>query len=197
MKKIIITIAAVIIVSICFGFGFYLSDKHRNQYMDKINQLQGSSATFAYGAKTLEELVNHADLIVEGKVIEYQPMKEENLIITLENVEIHKVLKGDVSKGDQITVAITGGELDGMTTAPIENCPVMDRRAPYMLYLVKNDAGSYAVIGGNQGFGKIKDNKIEYTAKDKLTEDLRKYDEKALTSKIENIVGGKAESIVY
>lgn len=182
MKKILIVIPTILIL--CFVILSILPNK--NAYMDKLNKTQTGSATWAYGAHSIDELMNYSDLIVKGKVIDYEPIQDGDLIFTFESVEVLEVIKGNVSKGDKITVVITGGELNGKVTNPIEDCPIMDMRTPYMLFLQKTDSGHYAIVAGNQGFGRIKNNTIEYTAHDNLTSLLKEYNEKTLTQKLQN-----------
>lgn len=184
MKKILIVIPSIIIL--CFIIISTLPNK--NAYMDKLNKTQTGSATWAYGAKTIDELIDYSELIVKGKVIDYKPIQEDNVIGTFETVEVLEVIKGNVSVGDQVTVVITGGEIDGKVTNPIEDCPIMDMRTPYMLFLKKTDSGNYAIVAGNQGFGRIKNNTIEYTAHDNITKLLEEYNEETLTQKLQKDV---------
>ncbi len=178
-------ISLVIIVAITYAF---LNSPEKNSYMDKLNNMNNfSSASWMVYANSVDELIDLSDLIVEGKVVDYKPRINGKLVFTDEIVEVKKVLKGNVNEGDQITVVVTGGELKGMTTAPIEDCPIMDFRGNYMLFLKTNDGVKYAIIGGNQGFGLIKNNKIEVTQKgglgvtfsdykiDEMEKDIKSY----------------------
>lgn len=174
--KIIITtgIFAVILVAAFITVRLHLHDK--NSYMDKVNNLNNfTSASFASHADSIDELISISKYIVEGKVVDYKPENIDGIILTNETVEIKKVIKGDISEGDKINVVVTGGELNGAITPPIEDCPIMDMRGNYMLFVNTHDGENYYIIGGNQGFGLIKDNKIQSAEKDVLGDKIRSY----------------------
>ncbi len=162
----------------------------KNNYIDKINNLEGTTlASFRTHAKSVDELISISELIIEGKVVDYEPVIIDNIVYTKETVEVKKAMKGDIAEGDKIIVAFTGGELNSMTTPPIKDCPLMDMRGNYMLFLKTNDGVNYFVIGGNQGFGLIKDNKIQATEQGELGDTFRRYKADELEKTITNEIG--------
>lgn len=166
---------------------FHLPDK--NSYMDRVNKSNDTSLASMYiAAGTFDELIDLSDLIIEGRVIDYEPHIHDGLVYTKESVKVKKVIKGNVSQGDKITVVFTGGEWHGMTTAPIQDCPVMDMRGNYMLFLNTNDGSNYMVVGGNNGFGLIKDNRIEATQRGELGDYFRSCKVDEMEKNIKDII---------
>lgn len=146
--------------------------------MDKLNKNQIGDAMYLRSADTLSELVDYSNLIIQGKVISFEAIEEDHLIFTYETIEVKKVIKGNVSKGDKIIVSVTGGELDGKITPPIQNFPIMDMRDNYMLFLEELTIPNYyAIVAGNQGFGKIKNGKIDVTADNDLAKEIKELED--------------------
>lgn len=168
---------------------------NKNSYMDKLNSMENtSSASMEFYAETLDELNNLSDLIIEGKVVDYKPkLREGGYVVTNETVEVKKVIKGNVFEGDKINVVFFGGELNEMTTPPFKDCPIMDMRGNYMLYLKTNDGVNYFIVGGNQGFGLIKNNKIEATDQGVLGDVVRGYKVNELEESIKNSISKDAK----
>lgn len=181
----------VVIVSLSLLTIIFLNELNNNSYMDKLNSMENSTtATWMIYANSVEELIDLSDIIIEGKVVNYKPRIHDGIVFTDETVEVRKVIKGDVTKGDNITVVFTGGEIEGIITPPIKDCPIMDIRGNYMLFLKTNNGKDYFIIGGNQGFGLIKDNRIETTEKGGLEYFFSKYKlgdiEKSVMSQLTN-----------
>ncbi|MBC7961238.1 MAG: hypothetical protein H7X94_15375 [Vallitaleaceae bacterium] len=198
-KKTRFLVGAIVFVIVMglMGVGFlvrYL--EHRNDYMDQLNAIQEGDALWAHGANTLEELVGRSDLIVQGRVIDYWAEDEGGLVFTAETVKVQKVMKGDVAVGDHITVYFTGGNLDGWVNRPLEDCPIMDMRGPYMLFLVALEGlpeGNYAIFSGNLGYGKIKDDRVDYLRTDELTDRLKELTLEELSQEIRKFLNEKSD----
>lgn len=168
--------AGILAISIATFIFVFSNLPNKNNYMDKINNLKGSSlASMEVYADSVDELNDLSDLIIEGKVVDYEPKISYGMVFTNETIEVKKVIKGNVKEGDKINVVFTGGELNGMATPPIKDCPIMDMRGNYMLFLKTNNGVSYFIIGGNQGYGLIKNNKIEVTDKGEMGDIFRSY----------------------
>lgn len=182
--------SSILCISITAFAIVFLDLPNKNSYMDKLNNMgNASSASMEFYAESLDELNDLSDLIIEGKVVAYEPERRNGgYIVTNETVEVKKVIKGNVSEGDKINVVFMGGELSGMTTPPIKDCPIMDMRGNYMLYLKTNDGINYFIVGGNQGFGLIKENKIEVTDKGELGDVIKGYKVNELEEYIKNYI---------
>jgi hypothetical protein len=186
----------VILIMISFGIIasaaviFCVNMPDRNSYMDKLNSMEASmSALWVHSAGTVDELIDLSELVIEGRVVNYEPRFHDGLVFTDETVEVQKVLKGNVSMDDKIIVAVTGGEYNENITYPIKDCPIIDMRGNYMLFLDTNDGEKYFIIAGNQGFGLIKDNRIEATDKSKLGDIISNYE----VDKLEEYITGKVK----
>lgn len=173
MKKayILIIIIIIFVVSGCF------SNSELDKYVNKINDLSSNQTTDASWDKSyedLESLITSSDLIVTGKVINLIPEKRIDLVFTKEVVEIRKVLKGDVKKGDTVEVLFTGGEIDNTVTASIEDAPLMDLKNQYVLFLELTPEGHYLVSGGFQGYSKIVNDEFSLTKVNQNDQKLKK-----------------------
>lgn len=173
LSKILIG-AGVLCISIAVLVAVLLNTPNKNSYFDKINSMEASgSASFMHSAESVDELIDISDLIIEGKVVDYEARFQDGMVFTDETVEVKKVIKGNVTEGEKIIVVFTGGDFKGNITHPINDCPIMDMRGNYMLFLKTNDGKDYFIIGGNQGFGLIKNNKIEATQIGSLGDEIR------------------------
>jgi hypothetical protein len=182
--KCLIVIGLLSVATLAIVF-FRLPDK--NSYVDRVNSMEGSTlASFRSHADSIDELIDLSELIIEGKAVDYKPIIIDNIVYTKETVEVKKALKGNVAEGDKVIVVFTGGELNGVTTHPIKDCPLMDMRGNYMLFLKTNDNENYFIVGGNQGFGLIKDNKIQATEQGSLGDTFRRYHADELERIIKN-----------
>ena len=174
LRILIVTSISCILIATLVAVSLNLHNK--NSYMDKLNNMKNSTlASIMISASTFDELVDLSDIIIEGKAVDYEPEIQDGIVYTIETVEVKKVLKGNVSEGNKVKITFTGGELNGMTTPPMKDCPIMDMRGNYMLFLKTNDGVRYFVVGGNQGFGLIKDNKIEATQEGELGDVIKNY----------------------
>ena len=170
-----------------------MSDK--NQYMDTVNASQLAEASWEYGATTLEELTDYSDIIIKGKLSDYYTEETSGLIFTYETIEAKKVLKGEINEGDMVLVAFTGGELDGKVTSAIKECPIMDFRGDYMLFLKELDfnPGMYVIVAGNQGYGMIHGDTIDLTGSDQLALSMKELKLSDIENEVEKRNGKNKE----
>lgn len=138
----------------------YTKDKLEKSNNDNtIKNSASASWHECYG--TLNEMVDAADIIIQGKSIDsYAEQLTTDLIATNEIVEVTKVYQGDVKKGDKVEILQTGGELNNIRTATIENAPLLTKGGNYLLLLRKSTDGleNYLILGGYQGILKIQKN---------------------------------------
>jgi hypothetical protein len=102
-------------------------------------------------AMTDAELVNGADAVVRGRVVDLQTRFDDTgrLVITEATVRVREVLVGEAP--EYVTVRTVGGEIGGFRVdAP--GFPQLERRQHVVLMIEQNDrADGYRVRGYQQG----------------------------------------------
>ncbi|WAA09810.1 hypothetical protein [Fervidibacillus albus] len=139
---------------------------------------------------SIEDLTEDASLIIEGKVLETESFNwqvgEDRTVYTKVNVEVEKVLKGDVQVGQVLTVMEPGGittkeeagigkkfkdypkeQLKEKVKVVFNGVPNMEMNDKVLLFADKTDffASSlneehYVVLGAHQGKFNIKNGKV-------------------------------------
>lgn len=168
---------------IVIAFMFALTGCEKNKVSD-VQSTGYASASWADHYTNAEEMINDSVLIIRGKKINESTILQNDLVFTEETIEVNKVYKGNLEKKTTITVLQTGGELDGETTAPIEDTKFMDNGGEYILFLEISPSGKYYLIkGGFQGIGKINKESLVFN---KIDDEIAKEYEKKVINEIEN-----------
>lgn len=110
---------------------------------------------------SLEDMIEHSDLIIKGKMIKNNPKEVSGMIFSMEEMKISKVYKDNNKVGDSIIVQQTGGVLNGTSTQAFPEAPLMDKKREYILFLKNTKEGYFVVMGGYQGLGKIINGKLD------------------------------------
>jgi hypothetical protein len=130
-------------------------------------------------------LKENSDLIIKGKKVDSYTEQRVDLVFTKEIIEVNKVYSGEIKEGSKIEILQTGGTLNDIVTEPIEEAPILDKGGNYLLFLKSTPEGHYLILGGYQGVGLIKDNKIKFNKhNEKISNELK---DKSLKD-IENIL---------
>lgn len=111
--------------------------------------------------QNVEEMYLESDLVIQGQVTGSSTEERFDVIFTNQEVKIKKVYRGDLAKGDIITVQQTGGRMNGITTNAFREAPLMKRNGNYLLFLQLAPEGFYLVAGGYQGSGRIVNDILE------------------------------------
>lgn len=152
--KIIIMIFSLVLVS---GI-IYFSLPNKTNSTNKITNTAHADWTEHF--LDLKSLAKSSDLIITGKKIDSYAEQRVDLIFTKEVIEVNKVYSGIIAKGDKIEILQTGGTLNGIETKPFEEAPLLDKNGDYLLFLRLTSEGHYLILGGYQGVGLIKNDKI-------------------------------------
>ncbi|MED4749980.1 hypothetical protein [Brevibacillus choshinensis] len=156
MKKILYTVSAIALIlgsSLYFSTSTSIKAATETDALEKEVYIRDASyATFP----DIEALENAADVIAEVKFSGKRETKvwefEEGDTYTnsITNVEVKKVHKGEVSKGDEIEV-YEPAYINENGFYSIEGYNLMDKKGKYLLYLRTKKDGNYSVLGLYQG----------------------------------------------
>lgn len=153
MKKVFII--ALVILLLFFAAG--------NRVMQTEEKQAGPAAdwTDAYGAGQEAELVQDADLICVGKVVDAYTELRYDMVFTHQVIEIQRIDKG--SAPERIEVLQTGGNYGTTETLPFREAPLLEKEEVYYLLLQTTNSGYYLPMGGFQGVGQVqKDKTVEF-----------------------------------
>ena len=95
------------------------------------------------------DMVNHADLIVVGKVVDSYTEQRSDMIFTKQVIQATEVYQGEIQTGDRFELLQTGGEMNGIHTPEIAEIPLMKQGQKYLLMLQKTEDGYYLILGGS------------------------------------------------
>jgi hypothetical protein len=110
---------------------------------------QGVSASWAKAYPTLQELTQDADAILVGRVEKSTPASAvDGIPFTDATVAVKTWLKGKEA-ASTITVKQTGGAVPGASVSVVD--PLMQPGESSMLFLHKNDDGTYTALSGPTG----------------------------------------------
>lgn len=150
----------VLIIIICIICSLSLSacQSKNDSYRQEVDALGKMDASWIESYDNLEAIAEGSDIIVIGRLIEHTPEKIVDMVFTYEQVEVKKVIKGDLSKKDIISIKITGGILNDLSTPTIEDVTLLEDKTKYILFLDATGEGSYVISGGYQGYSVIEKN---------------------------------------
>ncbi|MED4581904.1 hypothetical protein P9578_03825 [Brevibacillus choshinensis] len=156
MKKTLYTVSAIALIlgsSLYFSTSTSIKAATETDALEKEVYIRDASyATFP----DIKALENAADVIAEVKFSGKRETKvwefEEGDTYTnsITNVEVKKVHKGEVSKGDEIEV-YEPAYINENGFYSIEGYNLMDKKGKYLLYLRTKKDGNYSVLGLYQG----------------------------------------------
>ena len=108
------------------------------------------SASWAMGYDNVAQLTTASDLIAIGQVASRQQYQSDGIFYTEFGVKVVRALKG--SPGATILVLQTGGVDDKGNLHEVQDDPMFEDGATYMLFLKKDpQSARYYVAGGPQG----------------------------------------------
>lgn len=121
------------------------------------------SVSWAYGYGSIEDLSNHADLIVKGyvtKSIYYHVQLNENhdMLFTNHTLKITEYLQGETIQ-KEITIVQTGG-IENNKIDHIKDDPLLQKNMHMIVFLRQIDDDAYCILGGPQGRFIIQNNKV-------------------------------------
>ena len=148
MKKIFaIMVSAILILCILSGCG---SPNVSNPSNENTLHVANSVAE-----RSMETLINHADIIVAGKVSDsskYVMSADSTYKTSTVSIDVSDVYKGGILTGDSVTVEInTYLGVNGVIAEHEPLPPTFSSNDSVLLFLVANDHGSYSIAGVNQG----------------------------------------------
>ncbi|KPV59667.1 hypothetical protein QJ48_09760 [Paenibacillus sp. A3] len=123
--------------------------------------------------KTVDELKQKADIIVEADVVKANSIKYNNVVFTLSDVVIKKTYKGHLQNNEYIKILETGGVYNNIEHT-FEGQKTLKRQEKAILFLKKyvgpvTKDQAYTVLGVYQGkfnldsSGNIVSKNLEYT----------------------------------
>lgn len=131
-------------------------------------QKQITTASWSLVYESADMLINDADIIIRGELIEEIPELRNDMVFTYERIVVTEVYKGDVSAGEILDVLQTGGDYGSVSTPSIDEAPLFSevistadiKETEFILCLKQTEYddlyGSYYLIcGGFQGVGII------------------------------------------
>lgn len=166
MSKKYVTISVALGILLILASVFWLSStgKASEKQMPVSLEKQSVSADWTDHYMYGEDMVATSDLIIEGKVVNQVCEQRVDMIFTKQNLAVQKTYKGDLALGKQIQVLQTGGELNGLQTAPFVEAPLLENDSVYLLFLKFTDEGHYLILGGYQGVGEIENEPTAFAA---------------------------------
>lgn len=163
MKKIISVLLAGILCSLCtltLASCNESNSEHSEEFSGLEFQKFDEGNRIIY--KNLENLENDSDLIVVGtfigdakqeEVYTYESHFEKEIlsfVVSQNNIEISKVIKGDVSVGDEIVLKQLYGVIDDQFMTDSNLTPML-KEDTWLFFLSKNNDGAYYCTGDNDG----------------------------------------------
>ena len=109
----------------------------------------------------LEQLVQRADLIVQGQVqsVSSQWDEKRRLVFTTISIRVDETLKGEHSlmalKGQSVVIRQIGGTV-GTIQMSVAGLPQFKTGGRALVFLKRHDATTFQVVGMNQGLYEIK-----------------------------------------
>lgn len=146
------------LLTILILVGFLYTNNTLGKSKDNTKKNNTASASWHDHYENIDDMAKAADIIIRGKQVDSYTVQVVDMIFTKEVIEVEKVYQGDAVKGDKIEVIQTGGEMNNISTAPIEDAPLLEKSGNYFLALKKTTDGSYSILGGFQGIAEIQRN---------------------------------------
>ena len=144
-----------------------------------------NGASFAWGSSTSQELIEQADIIGLGKVIDHYTILVYDLVATSNIIEFKNVymisnelVKNDIfgssiTKNSPLRIELwqTGGVYGEYKTRPIMDAPLLEVDKTYLLFLkhlsdVNQDVNHYVILGGYQGVADIVKGNVSFASKE-------------------------------
>ncbi|ARU62157.1 hypothetical protein CBW65_14965 [Tumebacillus avium] len=101
---------------------------------------------------TVADIEQHSDLIVQVEFTGDRTLKQWDVEKASESkVQINKVYKGSLNKGDVISVYEAGYQADDNTVVSVEGYNLMSEKGKYVLFLRPFTDGNYIIVGMYQG----------------------------------------------
>lgn len=156
MKKTLFTVSAIALI---LGSSLYFSTSTSIKAASETNSIEKdvSIRDASYASFTdIKALENAADIIAEVKFSGKRETKVwgyeegDTYTNTLTSVEVKKVHKGEVSKGEEIGV-YEPAYISENGFYSIEGYNLMNKKGKYLLYLRTKKDGNYSVLGLYQG----------------------------------------------
>jgi hypothetical protein len=107
----------------------------------------------------LEQLVQRADLIVQGQVqsVSSQWDEKRRLVFTYVSIRVDEPLKGERAlKGQSVVIRQIGGNV-GTIQMSVAGLPQFKTGGRALVFLKRQDATTFQVVGMNQGLYEIKE----------------------------------------
>jgi hypothetical protein len=107
----------------------------------------------------LEQLVQRADVIIQGQVqsVSSQWDEKRRLVFTSISIRVDETLKGErLSRGQSVLIRQVGGNV-GAIQMSVAGLPRFTMGARALVFLKRQDATTFQVVGMNQGLYEIKE----------------------------------------
>lgn len=151
-KSTLAFISAVLILGVVIGVST-LWNKEPQHYLQ---------VDWATHYNTIEEMVKESDYIVIAKVSDQSTQLRSDLVFTLSNLNVTKIIKTPGNEATMLTVLQTGGVYQEIETYPIEDVLMLQRSKTYLLFLDYTEEGLCIVMGGYQGTAKIVNDRVVF-----------------------------------
>jgi hypothetical protein len=172
MKKTKIKIISILFSLILVAGIIYFNIPNND---DKITNT--AEADWTEHFEDFNNLYKSSDLIIKGKKVDSYTEQIVDLVFTKEVIEINKVYYGNLEKGSKIEILQTGGTYNNIKTEAFEEAPILDNNGNYLMFLRETPEGHYLILGGYQGVGLIKNNKVIFNKhNEKIAKDLKDKD---------------------
>lgn len=134
IKPIFFIITLILMLTL---FSSCKKDQSNDIYFPQKNDSNvAAESEFAYAAENFEQLYEYADTVVIGNIIDEGEISPEYYYKTVSaTLEITECIKGDVAKGEQITVAEFGVRNEDGTDYSIGGVPLLRTGMKVLLFL--------------------------------------------------------------
>lgn len=135
------------------------------------NNMSSSSGSWHSHYDTAEEMMEEADLIITGVMVDSYTELRIDTVCTRNIIEVMEVYSGDIQVGDTIEVLQTGGKYENVTTPAFSEIPLLEYDKEYALVLRLSDPDEqygqyYLIMGGYQGVMEITKSGCESLSKE-------------------------------
>jgi hypothetical protein len=112
---------------------------------------------------SLQSMIKGTNIVIKGKVVASYTEQRVDMIFTKQVIQVTKVYGGAIKVGDRIELLQTGGTMNGASTTPFKEAPLLNKSDEYLLFLEHTSEGHYLIVGGYQGRADIQNRKVVFS----------------------------------
>ena len=143
-----------LVLAICFSSAAFASATP--SITESAAGTYSSHALWTEAYSSFEEMSTAADVVLLGTVTEQVPELRCDMVFTKSYISVDQIYAGEIVTDNGISVLQTGGSLNDYFTPAIDDAPIMDLGAQYILYLryVSDETYGeyYLILGGYTGY---------------------------------------------